>query len=1058
MMRVLIVDDKEQNLYLLQTLLQSSGYQVETARDGAEALARARSQPPQLAISDLLMPVIDGYMLLRQWRADSRLRPIPFVVYTATYTEPEDERLAMQLGADAFILKPMEPGDFMARINQVLADSAAGRLARPQPGTGEHESSFKQYSEILVHKLEQKSIALAESNRNLECDIAERRQSEEALRERERQLATLMSNLPGMAYRCRNDRQWTMEFVSEGAQALTGHPTSDLIGNRNLAYADLIHPADREAVWNQVQASLERREPFVLIYRLRTATGEERWVWEQGRGIFGSQNELLALEGLILDITERKRAEQELHESHKMLQRVINNIPQHVFWKDLDLKYLGANAVFARSGGLQEPADIIGKSDFDLSWKESAEAYRTDDRTVIESGAPKLNYEETQKRSDGDLRWLRTSKLPLTDDDGKIMGMLGIYEDITERKRAEAELAATQRRYHELFDNIAVGLVRTTPGMEGIFIDVNPAMVAMFEADNREQLLAVLPSEMFLDSSERRIFSDTLTSQGFIKGQEIRFKTLKGRPIWCRITAVKKIDANGQIYFDSTLEDITERKQAEDALQQEEALFKNLASTIPDCIYFKDRQSRFIRVNASSARLFGLRSPDEAVGKTDFDVHGEEHARQAFEDEQRAMATGESIIDLEEKETWPDGHVTWASSTKVPLRNAEGRITGIVGISRDITERKRAEEELRKLSRIIEQAPLSVVITDLSGAIEYVNPRFCAVTGYKPEEILGQNPRMLKSGQTPPEVYHDMWTKLTHNEIWSGELRNRRKNGEIYLETAVIAPVVDASGRATHYVALKDDITAERRFAEESNAKLAKEHEISEMKTRFISLISHEFRTPLAAAMASAELLHHHFDRLAIAKREQLFGRINSSVVRLTGMLDEVLTLNRMDVGSTELRLEPVDFWSFLHDVTEEILLADHDAHRIESHAAGDSPTFVTDPNLLRHIITNLLGNALRYSPAGTLITMRMEADSQRMKLSIEDQGIGIPEADRERIFAALRARLQRRHHPGHRPWPQHRETHDRAARRHDRLESIEAGGSRFTLALPRRKAPATPS
>jgi PAS domain S-box-containing protein len=134
-----------------------------------------------------------------------------------------------------------------------------------------------------------------------------------------------------------------------------------------------------------------------------------------------------------------------IFESREMLQCVIDNIPQYVFWKDRNLNYLGANTVFARSAGLREPAEIIGKSDFDLSWKESAEAYRADDRAVIESGVPKLNCEEAQKRPDGSVLWLRTSKVPLADNAGKIMGMLGIYEDITEQKGLKAQFLQSQK-------------------------------------------------------------------------------------------------------------------------------------------------------------------------------------------------------------------------------------------------------------------------------------------------------------------------------------------------------------------------------------------------------------------------------------------------------------------------------------------------------------------------------------------------------------------------------------------------------------------------------------
>ncbi len=143
-------------------------------------------------------------------------------------------------------------------------------------------------------------------------DITERKQAEESLQESERKLSTLMGNLPGMAYRCLNDPDWTMEFISHGARQLTGYAPEDLIRNRTLSYNDLIHPKDQQPVWDQIQEALSQKRHFRLQYRLRTESGEEKWVWEQGVGVFSDKGELLALEGFIIDITERKQAEQSL--------------------------------------------------------------------------------------------------------------------------------------------------------------------------------------------------------------------------------------------------------------------------------------------------------------------------------------------------------------------------------------------------------------------------------------------------------------------------------------------------------------------------------------------------------------------------------------------------------------------------------------------------------------------------------------------------------------------------------------------------------------------------
>ena len=151
--RVIVVDDKPENLYLLRTLLQGQGYAVDEARHGAEALVKARQEPPQLIISDLLMPVMDGYTLLRHWKADERLKAIPFVVYTATYTDPKDERLGLDLGADAFIVKPAEPEPFMARIREVLAKQESGAMSPAGAPQADEKIVLKEYSDTLVRKL-----------------------------------------------------------------------------------------------------------------------------------------------------------------------------------------------------------------------------------------------------------------------------------------------------------------------------------------------------------------------------------------------------------------------------------------------------------------------------------------------------------------------------------------------------------------------------------------------------------------------------------------------------------------------------------------------------------------------------------------------------------------------------------------------------------------------------------------------------------------------------------------------------------------------------------------
>jgi CheY-like chemotaxis protein len=181
-MKLLIVDDNEQNLYMLQVLLEGHGYQVVPARDGAEALELARRDPPDMAISDILMPVMDGFSLCREWKKDARLKTIPFVFYTATYTDPKDAEFALSLGAERFIIKPQEPDVFIEMVQEVIENGKTGRLVASHEPEEEETIFFREYNEVLIRKLEDKLVQLEETNRALEGEVTERKEAEEELK------------------------------------------------------------------------------------------------------------------------------------------------------------------------------------------------------------------------------------------------------------------------------------------------------------------------------------------------------------------------------------------------------------------------------------------------------------------------------------------------------------------------------------------------------------------------------------------------------------------------------------------------------------------------------------------------------------------------------------------------------------------------------------------------------------------------------------------------------------------------------------------------------------
>lgn len=299
---ILVVDDDAESARAAARALTQAGYQADVAIGGAAALSVLQSDPPELVLLDRDMPAPDGLEVLRQLRLLPGCAEVFVVFLSGSHVEAEAQIVGLESGADAYVLRPIGNRELVARVDAFVRLVRVDRELRAQARELAEKNRILQMQRAAAASL-------------LEDAQQARAKADDALatlRERERVLATLMSNLPGMAYRCRNEAEWTMEFVSAGAQALTGYAAADLTNNRYLSYANLIHPADRGPVWEQVQAALARQEPFVLQYRLRHANGDLRWVWEQGQGIRDAAGQIVALEGFVADITERKAHEAEI--------------------------------------------------------------------------------------------------------------------------------------------------------------------------------------------------------------------------------------------------------------------------------------------------------------------------------------------------------------------------------------------------------------------------------------------------------------------------------------------------------------------------------------------------------------------------------------------------------------------------------------------------------------------------------------------------------------------------------------------------------------------------
>jgi PAS domain S-box-containing protein len=459
-----------------------------------------------------------------------------------------------------------------------------------------------------------------------------------------------------------------------------------------------------------------------------------------------------------------------------------------------------------------------------------------------------------------------------------------------------------------------------------------------------------------------------------------------------------------------------ERKRSELKLEQERFLLRTLMDTVPDRIYFKDAQSRFLRVNTSLLRLHGFEDESSVLGKTDFDLFSEEHARQAFEDEQRVIATGEAFT-KEEKETWTDGSIGWALSTKMPLRDEAGKIMGTFGISHDITEHRRAEEALRQsearfqlMANTIEDVLYGV--SGATGEFDYVSPAFERLLGYTLADVAAMGGREQFLTQVIQRGEFDEQKQLFDELQDSGPVGAPRrheawwrcKDGTLRCFEDCWIPLFSGKLLTGTYGVLRD-ITA-RKHAEEAMRKARDEaQEASRTKSQFLASMSHELRTPLNSVIGFANiLLKNKAGRLTPADLNFL-DRILANGKHLLLLINEVLDLSKIEARKVELRITPVSLDVLIRETVaqQESLVRDKPV-QLRSELPPRLAPLMTDGDKLKQVIINLIGNALKFTEQGS-VTVKAVADpaeGRPVRIDVIDTGIGIPADKWAIIFDAF--------------------------------------------------------
>jgi PAS domain S-box-containing protein len=500
MKRILIVDDHEENRYLLRVMMEGKGYEVEQARNGSEAIVKALMAPPDMVISDILMPSIDGYTLCRIWKADERLKGVPFVFYTATYTDPRDERLALDMGADAFIIKPAEPDEFVRRIESVFAPNREHLLASPRNPRFGDETILKQYNEVLVRKLEHKMLELERVNRELKDEMAAKSRIEATLRESEELFRNLFHQHSAVKLIIDPDTGKIID-ANEAAVSFYGWPAERLL-TMNIQDINILDVGEVKAAMEMAR----KHERIRFEFRHQKADGSVRDV-----EVFSSRIRVRGkdlLHSIIHDITDRKQAEEELRENERLFRLITENMTDTIWLLDLNFKYTYASASLLKNRGytIEElnsiPMDRIMTPESYARAMAMIREEVTPERLARKDLDISRTIELENYRKDGSTFWSEVTMTLLRDPVGAPIGFLGVGRDITERKIAEAKIVQLNAGLEQMVSDRTAELQRANQELESFSYSISHDLRAPLRAlDGYSQIL--------LDD-----YSDRLDDQG----------------------------------------------------------------------------------------------------------------------------------------------------------------------------------------------------------------------------------------------------------------------------------------------------------------------------------------------------------------------------------------------------------------------------------------------------------------------------------------------------------------------------------------------------------------
>jgi PAS domain S-box-containing protein len=1004
MTRILIVDDKEENLYYLQVLLTSHKYTVESAHDGAEALARACQSPPDLVISDLLMPVMDGFALLRHWKADPCLQRVPFIVYTATYTEPEDKRLALGMGADAFILKPAEPEELLTQIRQVQATAAAAVPIGPKTPPREEKEMLKLYSETLIRKLEEKTVQLEEANRMLQQDIAERKIAEESIRQLVEMQVAILNALP--AHIALVDAQGMIISVNEAWRRFA---TDNALVSREFCVGEsYLEVCDQtrghEAEEAQAAATGIRRvlrgetKDFAMEYPCHSLR-EQRWFRLMVTPLREDQPAGAVITHF--NITERKLSEDAVRESEQRLAFALQSADIGDWHVDLRTNATHHSLRHDQCFGYREP---LAEWSYDIFLahvhpEDLGHVEASHQKAMANGRAYDVEFRTTW--ADGSVHWLWTKGQFSFDEAGKPCRVGGIVTDITERKSSEASLAESQKRLALATESAHIGIWDWDVAANTMIWDAQ--MYALYGIREQDFSGAVDAWQKGLHPEDRNRAEAELAAA--LDGSK-DFRT-HFRIVW-PVGEVRHIEAQGLVQRagdGSPLRmigvnwDITDQKLAEEALRRSEAEFRTLAEAMPQMVWITRPDGWNIYFSQQWMDYTGL-TLEESLGHGWIKPFHPEDQQRAWDAWRKAPTTTVGDYSIESRLRRADGVYRWWLIRSEPQRDAGGNIIKWFGTCTDIDELKQAQARIEEQAALIDHARDAIYVRDLDHRIVFWSKGAERVYGWTATEAVGRPVAQLI--KLDPEIIQKAYATVLRSGVWNGEMQKIAKTDDMLTVESRWTLVRDDRGQVKSILVIDTDIT-ERKKLEQQFFRAQRLESIGTLA----SGLAHDLNNILAPILMCAPLLRLGF---SAEKMEKLVATIESSAARGAHIVSQVLTFGR----GVEGERQPLQMAGIIEEIVQIVRETFPKNVRIEHQTASDLFEILGDATQWHQVLLNLSVNARDAMSNGGVLRITAEnlavdahyasmiaglTEGPHIAIEVSDAGSGIPSKIAERIF-----------------------------------------------------------